>query len=82
MRDMSASGLSGVAYFTPIYEVDSLLVTILLVGETSSGDHSPASETVSGAVVSAQDGVASSDGVANPDGVAKSGTLDDGTDGA
>jgi len=63
MRDMSGSGLSGVAYFTPIYEVKSLLITILLVGETSGGDHSPAGDTVSGAVVSAQDGVASSDGV-------------------
>lgn len=63
MRDMSGSGLSGVAYFTPIYEVDSLLITILLVGETSSGDHSPSGDTVSGAVVSAQDGVASSNGV-------------------
>lgn len=62
MRDMSASGLSGVAYFTPIYEVDSVLITILLVGETSSGDHSPG-DTVSGAVVSAQDGIASSNGV-------------------
>jgi hypothetical protein len=76
MRDMSGSGLSGVAYFTPIYEVDSLLITILLVGETSSGDHSPSNETVSGAVVSAQDGIASSDGVE------KTGTSeDDGTGG-
>jgi hypothetical protein len=74
MRDMSGSGLSGVAYFTPIYEVDSLLITILLVGETSSGDHSPNGETVSGAVVSAQDGIASSNGLEEPSATDESGT--------
>jgi hypothetical protein len=65
MRGVSGSGLSGVAYFTPIYEVDSLLITILLVGEPGGGDHSSINETVSGAVVSAQDGIASSDGFDN-----------------
>ena len=67
MRDVSGSGLSGVAYFTPIPEADSLLITILLVGGTSGGDHSPRGDTVSGAVVSAQEGIASSNGVDESD---------------
>jgi hypothetical protein len=59
MRDMNGSGLSGVAYFTPIYEVDSVLVTILLVGETGGGDHSLGVDQV----VSAAEGITDTDGL-------------------
>ena len=42
MRPMNASGLSGIAYFTPIDTFSNTLVTILLV------DNTPASATVEG----------------------------------
>ena len=40
MRGVNGSGLSGVAYFTPIDTFQNTLVTILLVGETPTGSGS------------------------------------------
>ena len=55
MQAMNGSGLSGVAYFTPIDAFSNTLVTVLLVGgsgpETvSAGDATGSSDDVTGAV--------------------------------
>jgi hypothetical protein len=47
MRAMSDSGLSGIAYFTPIDQFEKTLITILLVGDTPAAPTAVPVEDVS-----------------------------------